>query len=229
MQSNAKETFEFNPEKLKKVNISEVRENSWNPKDPDSPEYEKVKKSIQINGLTQPIFVRENPDENTKYEVLDGAHRFRACFELGFEEIYIYDEGEVSDELAKTFTIWHQVQVPFEEVELAPLVVELNALDFELPYSDKEIEDFKNLADFDFENAFKDQEPIDEPQDDMKTLKIVMTADQYKIVDDAMKMVMDGDNVSAGRALELLCANGVQGYPFDGTGDLGDISEEIEE
>lgn len=221
--------FEFYPERIKKVSISEVRENNWNPKDPDNPEYEKVKRSIEINGLTQPIFVRENPDESTKYEILDGAHRYRACVELGFEEIYIYNEGEVDDNLAKTFTIWHQVQVPFEEIELAPLVVELHSLDLELPYTESQIEEFTNLAQFDFEEAYKDTKPVDDFDGDIKTLKITMTEDQYKIVDDAMKKVMDGEDVSAGRALELLCANGIQGYPFDGTGDLGEIPEETEE
>lgn len=122
---NAKQYFEFDPKKLKKVSISEVRENSWNPKDPDDPDYQKVLRSIQLNGLTQPIFVRENDNGDTKYEVLDGAHRLRACFELGYEEIYVYDEGTVPDELAKSLTIWHEVSVKTQKELLAPLALGL--------------------------------------------------------------------------------------------------------
>ena len=212
--------FEFYPERIQKVKISDVRENDWNPKDPDNPEYEKVKKSIEVNGLTQPIFVRENPDGDTTYEILDGAHRFRACYDLGFEEIYIYNEGEVEDGLAKTFTIWHQVQVPFEEIQLAPLVVELHKLDFELPYTEKQFEEFENLASFDFNEAYKETDPTENLDDEMKTLNIKMTAAQLEIVQNGIDTVMEGENVSAGRALELLVSSGLAGYPFDGTGDI---------
>lgn len=133
MQDNAKETFEFDPKKLLKVNIDKVRENSWNPKSRDTKEYKDVKRSIEINGLTQPIFVRENNNGESEYEVLDGAHRLRACKELGYKEIYIYNEGKVNDELAKSFTIFHQVQVPFDKKLLKPLVIELNEVGIELP------------------------------------------------------------------------------------------------
>lgn len=226
MQNEAREKFEFNPDKLKKVEISKVRENDWNPKDPNDPEYEKVVRSIRINGLTQPIFVRQNDNGETKYEVLDGAHRLRACKELGFKEIYIYDEGEISDELAKTFTIWHQIQVPFETIELAPLVVELNRLDMELPYSDEEVNKFADMLEFSF-NDYSTEEPDfnQEPEDEMKTLNIKMTPEQFEVVHNAIKTVSDGENVSEGRALELLCANGLNGYPFDGTGDI-ELEEE---
>lgn len=219
MQDKAKEIFEFNPNKLKRVSITEVRENDWNPKAPDDPEYEKVKESIRINGLTQPIFVRENDNGETKYEVLDGAHRFRACSDLGFSEIYIYDEGEVPDALAKSFTIFHQIQVPFLEIDLAPLVVELNALDMKLPYTDQQIMDFKNMATFDFNEPYEEKEPVDdEPK--LKNLTVKMTPEQLEVVEEAIKTVADGENVSEGRALELLCASGISQYPFDGTGDI---------
>ena len=39
-------------------------------------------------------------------------------------------------------------------------------------------------------------------------------------------MVKEGENVSDGRALELLVSSGLAGYPFDGTGDIDLIDEE---
>ena len=209
MQDKAKEVFEFNPQKLQKVKISEVRENDWNPKNPDDPEYEKVKRSIEINGLTQPIFVRVNNNGETKYEVLDGAHRFRACRDLGFKEIYIYNEGEVPDALAKSFTIFHQVQVPFSEVELAPLVMELNDLEMELPYNDLEIEGFRNLATFDFDSVWKDQTPIEEPVKDEEVLTIKMTPGQFDIVNRSIEKVKTEYSVKDGEALKMICEQAV--------------------
>ena len=227
MQDKAKEYFNFDPNKVKKVSISEVRPNDWNPKDPNTPEYEKVKRSIEINGLTQPIFVRENDNGETKYEILDGQHRFLSCQELGYPEIYIYNEGKVPDELAKSFTIFHQLQIPFNTIELAPLVVELNRLDIELPYSDEEVNKFADMLEFDF-NDYSTEEPDfnQDLDDEMKTLNIRMTPEQFEIVENAIKMVKEGENVSDGRALELLVSSGLAGYPFDGTGDIDLIDEE---
>lgn len=205
MQEKAKEIFEFDPEKLLKVFISEVRENNWNPKDPNSPEYEKVKRSIEINGLTQPIFVRENSDGNTKYEVLDGAHRFRSCKELGFKEIYIYNEGVVPDSLAKSFTIYHQIQVPFSESELAPLVMELNDLEIELPYNELEIEGFRNLATFNFDEAWKEQTPLDTKDKEEETLTVVMTPEQFDIVNRSIEKIKTEYGVKEGEALKIIC------------------------
>lgn len=227
MQDKAKEYFEFNPDKLKKISIDNVRPNSWNPKDPDAPEYEKIKESIRINGLTQPVFVRRNKDDETDYEILDGENRWRGAKELGFTEIYIYDEGEVPDELAKSFTIFHQLQNPFDELQLAPIVLELNSLDFELPYEDKEIEKFKDLTQFSFEDYSTDGPGAkDDLEDQFKTLTIRMTAEQFEDVNNAIKTVSEGDNVSEGRSLQLLCVNGLNGYPFDGTGDINLEDEE---
>ena len=227
MQEKAKEYFEFNPDKLKKISIDNLRPNTWNPKDPDAPEFEKIKESIRINGLTQPVFVRQNKNDESDYEILDGENRYRAAKELGFAEIYIYDEGEVPDELAKSFTIFHQIQNPFDELQLAPIVLELNSLDFELPYEEKEIEKFKDLTQFSFEDySTEGPETKDDSEEGFKTLTIRMTAEQFEDVNNAIKTVAEGDNVSDGRALQLLTQNGLLGYPFDGTEDINLENEE---
>lgn len=210
---DAKQYFEFNPDKLKKVKIEEVRENPWNPKDPDDPDYQKVLKSIQINGLTQPIFVRENDDGVSKYEILDGAHRFRACYELGYDEIYVYDEGEVPDELAKSLTIWHEVSVKSQKELLAPLAMELNSLNMELPFSDKEMFKFEKICSQDFDDTPKTD------MDSFKDLKIRMTKDQFDFVTNAIKTVAQQENVSDGMALELLVGDGFQTY------NTGEVNE----
>ena len=212
-----KKYFEFDPKKLQEVNINDVRPNSWNPKDPDDPDYEKVKESVLINGLTQPIFVRENSDGITKYEILDGEHRHRAAMDLGYEKIYIYNEGKVPDEYAKTLTIWHEVGVKMKDELVAPLALELKKLNFDLPFSDKEIKGFEKLASFEFTD-FSENDKTTDDDFKMETLTVKMTPEQYEIVQSAIDTIMNGENVSAGRALELLCSSGLSGYPFDGYG-----------
>lgn len=126
-------------ENSKIVDINEVCFNPWNPKVKRSKEYEKVKESVRINGLSMPIVVREINDDNFKYQVLDGEQRLTAALDLGFDKIWIVDLGEVSDEEAKSKTIWMEMAVPFDQEQLGKLLVEL-VDKVELPYSDNEIE-----------------------------------------------------------------------------------------
>lgn len=126
-------------ENSKIVDINEVCFNPWNPKVKRSKEYEKVKESVRVNGLSMPIVVREINDDNFKYQVLDGEQRLTAALDLGFDKIWIVDLGEISDEEAKSKTIWMEMAVPFDQEQLGKLLVEL-VDKVELPYSDNEIE-----------------------------------------------------------------------------------------
>lgn len=208
--------FEFDEKNIKKVDIDSVSPNTWNPKQPNTKEYENVKRSLEINGYAQPILVRE---KDGGYEIIDGQHRYLAAKELGYQKIYIYDVGEISDEDAKAMTIWMQTQVPFDEIQLAPLVVELNQTAIELPYTDNEIKVFAEMLDFDYNTKYDEAEPKEHGDDGLKTLKLRMTPEQYEVVNSAIKYIAKEENVSDGRALELLCANGMTGYPFDTTAE----------
>lgn len=213
------ENKDFDPSKIIKVPIDKVEPNDYNPKEKNTKEYKNVVESIRRNGLKQPIFVRE-VDGNEKYVVVDGEQRLTAANELGYTEIYVYNLGKISEEEAKALTIWFEVQVPFSEVELAPIVVELNKLDITLPYTDEEIVTFEKMTQFDFDTAYNEEGPQnDELDDEMKTLNIKVTPEQFETVDGAIKYIMEQEDVSAGRALELLCANGLTGYPFDSTAE----------
>lgn len=211
---------DFDPSKISKINIDKVEPNDYNPKEENTPQYREVVRSLEINGLKQPIFVRE-VDGNNKYVIVDGQQRWTAAKELGYTEIYIYNLGKISDEEAKSLTIWMEVAVPFNEIQLAPIALELHRLDMQLPYTEDELNKFSEMLEFDF-NDYAVEEPDFEQDSDneMKTLNIKMTPEQFEIVENAIKTVTEGENVSEGRALELLCSSGLAGYPFDGTGDI---------
>lgn len=195
--------FEFDPKNIKCVDIEEVSPNNWNPKDLDSPEYQKIIRSIEKNGYASPVLVRE---KDGAYQIIDGENRYRAAYELGYEKIYVYDAGEISDEDAKAMTIWMQTQVPFKKELLAPLAMELNSLNMELPFSEKEMFKFEKICSEDFDETPKTD------MDGFKDLKIRMTKDQFDFVTNAIKTVAQSENVSDGRSLELLVADGFQSY-----------------
>lgn len=190
----------FDKSKLEIVKIESIRPNSWNPKIKSTIEYDKIKKGISINGQMMPIVVRNN----NGYEIIDGEQRWRACNELGFTEVLIYNEGEVTDKKAKELTIWYQQQVPFDENELSCLLKELYQYpDIELPYTDDEIHNFLELEEFDLSNQDNGSMSYEE---DVKTLQIKMPESQYKIIKEAIDSVKKATkNDSDGRALELIC------------------------
>ena len=199
---------DFDPTKILKVQIDKVEPNDYNPKEKDTPEYKNVVKSIQLNGLKQPIFVRE-VDGNDNFVIVDGEQRWTAAKELGYKEIYIYNLGKISEAEAKSLTIWLEVQVPFSEAELAPIVMELNDLNIELPYNDLEIDGFRNLASFDFDSAWGEQTPIDEEEKNEEILTVKMTPEQFDIVHRSIEKIVSEYSVTEGEALKKICEQSV--------------------
>lgn len=195
--------FDFDFTKLKKVNISEVSVNGWNPKDKNTKEYKQVVRSIENNGLRDPVIVRE---VNGHYEVIDGEQRYTAANELGYKEIWVYNEGKMDEAEAKALTIWYQVQVPFNEIDLSHLVVELDDLNVLLPYTEDQIMDFKNMAQFDFSQYDTTDDEFQEDES-VKTLSIKMMGDQYEVIMSTIKHVMEETESNEARALELIIAD----------------------
>lgn len=169
----------FNPTLIQKVALDVVRPNSWNPKEKNTSEYQHVLASIQKYGQDMPILVREKDG----LEILDGEQRYTALKELGAAEIWVYNKGAVTDEEAKAVTIWWQVQAPFDQIKLAPLVVELADLQILLPYSEDQLAEFRELANFNFDNYNKD---FEHEEDGLKTIVFKLTEEQHKIVIQAL-------------------------------------------
>ncbi|MFQ6112692.1 MAG: ParB/RepB/Spo0J family partition protein [bacterium] len=72
-------------ERLREVEISEVKPNPFQPRETFDPiTLEELKQSIAENGVIQPITVRE---VNSGYELIAGERRLRAARELGLERI----------------------------------------------------------------------------------------------------------------------------------------------
>jgi hypothetical protein len=204
------ERLEFKKEQIKEVNIDEVRPNTWNPKDKDTEDYRKVKRGIQLKGQRLPIIVREN----NGYEIIDGEQRWTACKELGYKKVIIYNEGQLSDKDAKELTIWYQMQVPFNEIELANLVKDLSQYeDLEIPYNEEEIKEMCELSGFSWEDYNKDKEIKEENKEELRTIIVTVTESQYEIIAKALAHVKEQNDLQMldGKALELICGDYLAG------------------
>lgn len=192
----------YDKNKLKVVKLEDVRPNTWNPKEKDHANVKFIEQSIKSIGFNEPIRVREN----NGYEIIDGEQRWTAARNLGLKEVLIYNEGVVSDKDARAKTLWWQVQIPFDDVKLAYEVAQLSKEDVELPYTAEEIEDFKAMAEFDFDQYNSERPEFDD--DGMKTLKLVMGEEAYNVIMQAIaKVQAENDNISEARAIELICAD----------------------
>ena len=188
---------DFDPDNIKIVEIDKVKPNSWNPKLENTPEYQKIVESIEVNGFKQPIIVREIDDG---YEICDGVQRWTAAKQLGFDKIYIYNLGNIPEEKAKSITIWMEQQVPFNEIELAPIVAELSDLKIQMPYSDDEVEDFVNMLNFDFVG------------DGKETLSIKCTPEQFDNIKEALNIYGHNHDLEEDVALVEMVKLGVKRY-----------------
>lgn len=204
----------FDPKQLLIVPISQVRPNTWNPKDKNTKEFEIVKKSLETNGLRLPVVVRENKDGDSLYEIIDGEQRWTGWGALGNDTVLIYNEGKVSDKKAKELTIWYEQKVPFNEVRLAELVADMvvNYENIELPFSESQIQDMVELVKFDWDSydVNKDNNPEQKEDEEFRTLSVTCTKEQYEVIQQAIAKIRDeanDANMSEARAIELISAN----------------------
>ena len=102
-----------------------------------------------------------------------------------------------------------EVQVPFNEIDLSHLVVELDEASVALPYTEAEIADFRHMSEFSFDNFDDDDGEFED--NDVKTFKVVLGDEAYQIVTKAVKKVQDDNDCSEARAIELICADYLAG------------------
>lgn len=205
------------PKNLHIVPISQVRPNTWNPKDKDTKEYKRVYESIKANGLMDFIKVRSKvgATDEDKYEIIDGEQRYTACKELGYTQLFIYDHGEVEDKKAKELTIWWQAQVPFTKISLAKLVDSMikDYGDIHSYFSRQIIADMQKLARVNFDGYQKPPKMPAPPKGNLlKNFMVQLNEAQYAVVDQAIEKAKkdckdEGTDISTARALEFVCAD----------------------
>lgn len=186
--------------KSKFIDISDVRFNSWNPKQKKSADFEKVLESLRLNGQVMPIVVRTNPDEDTTYEVLDGEQRLTAMIELGEEKIWVLDEGKVSDEEAKAKTLWYEQHVGFEQEALAELLLELKD-QIELPFSDLDIQ---LITDVEVPEEEEELPKKEKKKSFNEKFTVFLTPDHFEFISEMLSEVMNRWQVNQDIALQLI-------------------------
>ena len=90
---------------LKRVSVSAVHTNPWNPNMQSEEEFEAVRSGLAIYGQVAPLVVRTHPKKKDQFELVDGEHRLLAMQEIGIKECDAYDLGKITDAKAKKLTV----------------------------------------------------------------------------------------------------------------------------
>jgi len=143
------------------VELAKIRPNDYNPK-PDIKEekddlfaleeFNRLKKSFELNGQDQPLIVREVDDY---FEIIDGEHRYYAMQELGFTHAEVKNLGKISRQDAISRLLSHEIKFEIDPVLEAKLLTEWMEAGWptdKLLYTAEEIEQKMQLIKFDWKN-----------------------------------------------------------------------------
>tara|TARA_R100000664_G_C2720663_1_gene114269 strand:+ start:76 stop:723 length:648 start_codon:yes stop_codon:yes gene_type:complete len=165
------------------IPVEKLVKADWNYKTEDPEKQEKLKENIKRNGQIENIIIREL--KTGFFEVVNGNHRLSVLKTLNIEKAYSYNLGKISQAQAMRIAIeTNETKFETDSIVLAERIKEISAvfddLELTMPYSKQELENFKTLTDFDW-NQY-DTEQIDTLSDTEfnKTITLKITDETYK-------------------------------------------------
>jgi ParB-like chromosome segregation protein Spo0J len=160
----------------------------------------KLMAHIKRTGRYPHLIVRPHPEDPEKYQVLDGHHRLAILRELGHAQARC-DVWRVDDREAKLLlATLNRLEGQDAPVRRAQLIHELlgetslEDLAGLLPETDRQIQDLHSLLEFPAEEiaALLDQEAEEEEKVLPRVISFVVTADQERLIEEAVELASDG-------------------------------------
>jgi len=189
--------------KIKKLPMSELINAEYNPRkdlQESSPEYQKIKKSIDEFGYVEPIIVNENC-ENNKYRIVGGHQRVKVLNDLGYTDIDCVIVGlDETKEKALNVAL-NKISGEWDNQKLYEVLKDFGEDDFLLTGFDnhefKDLEkEFKN-----FENSNDSSESSNENDNNERYTNKIDIPDYIPKLEEAPPI---NDLVSTDRANELI-------------------------
>lgn len=145
-------------DKYQPIDITKLVKAPWNYKEEDDFMSKQLVGNLKQNGQVENILVRELDDG--QFEVVNGNHRYDAMKELGFEVVMTYNLGKISLAAAKRIAVaTNETKFKSDPYKFAQLMNELQtefsieSLQEDMPFSANEIENFKQLSEFNWEGT----------------------------------------------------------------------------
>lgn len=188
--------------------LSQVEPNAWNPNRQSDRQFQANQESLLSYGFVTPIVVRPHPEEESRFQIIDGEHRWRAMRAFADEGLppgasdqmkQMIAQGVIPaqvvpmpDAWAKKFTvIANETRGKADAVELGALLHELSKdtaledLQRGLPFSPQELEELIKIGEFDWD-AYnqadgKDASPEAQEPDAFERFKVAMPESAYEV------------------------------------------------
>lgn len=156
-----------------------VTPSPWNANVVSHENEEKLRASIERNGMFKPILVRVI--EGGVLECIGGWHRCEQAIELGYTEVPAMNLGTISDEKAKEISLADNARYGIDDtLKLSEILGELDtgAIENILPWTQRDIAALTASLSVDIDNLELDEpvipdadedEPADKPSKPMKT------------------------------------------------------------
>ncbi len=167
------------------ISTNKLIKADWNYKTEDINKSEKLKENIKRNGQVENILIREL--DTGFFEVVNGNHRLDVFKDLGIEKVMSYNLGKITQQQAMRIAIeTNETKFDIDSILLAERIKEISS-EFELmdlaktlPYSEKDIENYSKLTEFDWEQySDKNIDTLDDVEFD-KTISIKVTNETFK-------------------------------------------------
>jgi len=197
--------------------------NPWNPNKTTKRQQESIAESLEAYSQIIDIIVRPDPNNNNRYQIIDGEHRYD---ELG-ETVYATILHGLTDADAKKLTIiLNEGRGKADKIDLAHLLADIS-LDLEpvellncLPYDQIELDELIKLADInwdDFGDSGSDQDDSAKSEEDEESefikLAITIPRDALLVAEQAYDLISNQrtlnkkKDIAWGQVLESLCAD----------------------
>lgn len=150
-----------------KVPIDQLRKNPWNSNQVSPDNENKIKKSIERNGLFKPVIVR-TVNGVSGYEIIGGEHRWEQAVELGHKEITVANLGPISVSQAKEIGVIDNARYGIDDtLSLAEILKDIEAENLQefLPYGETDLNAIFSSTDIDLDDLEIDED-FDNPDED---------------------------------------------------------------
>jgi len=198
--------------------VDDLYPNPWNVNAMSPAEFESLKASIARYGLPFAIVVRPHPDMPSKWQIVDGEHRWRAAKALGWKNVWIHPEDYDDITAKEVGLVLNELHGQPDQTKLSGIVQELEkqSRDFDsfraaIPFSNERLEELLGRIKVDYdalEKPSQTQETQQKPAGEKWVERIYrLPAEAAEVVDEAVTKVREEENFEHDwQALEVMAA-----------------------
>lgn len=166
------------------ISIGKLVKAGWNYKVDNRELSEKLENNIKRNGQIENVIIREL--DTGFFEVVNGNHRLDVLNRLGFDEVYCYNLGNISESQAKRIAIeTNETKFTGKIDELAAIMKELSIefddIDLTMPFSQEEMDEMLKDIDTGLENNNNFEDVLEPEIETIPELPKTKAGDIYEL------------------------------------------------